>query len=79
MHRDHVITFKALKESDNSVIILKLIGNCGDNNGFEYVMEKFKWYDSPFLLRYFNNSEENWRCQVWTREVCQQLGFDGVL
>ena len=79
MHRNHVTTFKALKTSDNSVVVLKLIGNCGLNSGFPYVLDQFKVYESPFLVRYLNNDEDNRGCQVKTREMCQRLGCNGVL
>ena len=79
MHRNHVTTFKALKTSDNSVVVLKLIGNCGLNSGFPYVLDQFKVYESPFLVRYLDNDEDKRGSQVRTREMCQLLGCDGVL
>ena len=72
-------TFKALKTSDNSVVVVRLMGNCGLNSGFDYVLDQFKMYDSPFLVRYLDNDEDNRGCQVKTREMCQRLGCDGVL
>ena len=79
MHRDRVITVKALKTSDNSVVVLKLIENCGLNDGVKYIMEQFKMYDSPFLVRCLNNSEDKRWYEVRTREVCHRLGCNGVL
>lgn len=79
MHRNHVTTFKALKTSDNSVVVLKMIEDCDQYGEFPLAMEQLKVYESPFLVRYLNNDEDKKGCQVWTREMCQRLGCDGVL
>ncbi len=79
MHRNHILTVKALKTSDNSVVVVRLMGNCGLNSGFDYVLDQFKMYDSPFLVRYLDSGEGRRGCQVWTRELCHRLGCDGVL
>ena len=72
-------TFKALKTSDNSVVVLKMIEDCDQYGEFPLAMEQLKVYESPFLVRYLNNDEDNSGCQVRTREMCQRLGCDGVL
>ena len=72
-------TFKALKTSDNSVVVLKMIEDCDQYGEFPLAMEQLKMYDSPFLVRYLNNDEDNRGSQVWPRELCQRLGCDGVL
>ena len=79
MHRNHVTTFKALKTSDNSVVVLKMIEDCDQYGEFPLAMEQLKVYESPFLVRYLNNDEDKKGCQVWTREMCQRLGCDGLL
>ena len=72
-------TFKALKTSDNSVVVLKMIEDCDQDDSFLHAVEQLKMCDSPFLVRYLNNDEDNRGCQVKTREMCQRLGCDGVL
>ena len=72
-------TFKALKTSDNSVVVLKMIEDCDQDDSLLHAVEQLKMHDSPFLIRYLNNDEDNRGCQVKTREVCQRLGCDGVL
>ena len=72
-------TFKALKTSDNSVVVLKMIEDCDQYGEFPLAMEQLKVYESPFLVRYLNNDEDKKGCQVWTRELCHRLGCDGVL
>ena len=72
-------TFKALKTSDNSVVVLKMIEDCDQDDSFLNTVEQLKMCDSPFLVRYLNNDEDNRGCQVRTREMCQRLGCDGVL
>lgn len=79
MHRNHVTTFKVLKTSDNSVVVLKMIEDCDQDDSLLHAVEQLKMYDSPFLIRYLNNDEDNRGCQVKTREMCQRLGCDGVL
>ena len=79
MHRNHILTVKALKTSDNSVVVVRLMGNCGLDDSLLHAVEQLKMYDSPFLIRYLNNDEDNRGCQVKTREMCQRLGCDGVL
>ena len=72
-------TFKALKTSDNSVVVLKMIEDCDQDDAFLHAVEQLKVYASPFLVRYLDNDEDNRVCQVRTREMCQRLGCDGVL
>ena len=72
-------TFKALKTRDNSVVVLKMIEDCDQDDAFLHAVEQLKVYESPFLVRYLNNDEDKKGCQVWTREMCQRLGCDGVL
>ena len=79
IHRNRVTTFKALKTSDNSVVVLKMIEDCDQYGAFPLAMEQLKVYESPFLVRYLDNDEDNRGCQVRTREMCQRLGCDGVL
>lgn len=72
-------TFKALKTSDNSVVVLKVIEDRDMDDALLHAVEQLKVCDSPFLVRYLNNDEDKKGCQVWTREMCQRLGCDGVL
>ena len=72
-------TFKALKTSDNSVVVLKMIEDCDQDDAILHAVEQLKMHESPFLVRYLNNDEDNRVCQVRTREMCQRLGCDGVL
>lgn len=72
-------TFKALKTSDNSVVVLKVINDRDQDAAFLHAVEQLKMHESPFLVRYLNNDEDKKGCQVRTREMCQRLGCDGVL
>ena len=72
-------TFKALKTSDNSVVVLKVINDRDQDSAFLHAVEQLKVYESPFLVRYLNNDEDKKGCQVRTREMCQRLGCNGVL
>ena len=72
-------TFKALKTSDNSVVVLKMIEDCDQDDSLLHAVEQLKVYESPFLVRYFDNDEDKRGSQVRTREMCQLLGCDGVL
>ena len=72
-------TFKALKTSDNSVVVLKVINDRDQDAAFLHAVEQLKMQESPFLVRYLNNDEDKKGCQVRTREMCQRLGCDGVL
>ena len=72
-------TIKALKTSDNSVMVLKDIEDRDQDYAFLHAVERLKMCECPFLVRYLNNDEDNRGSQVRPRELCQRLGCDGVL